>query len=560
MVTTDYVTALRRRLPVVVVIAVAAAALGFVTAPSRPPATKYKATAVLAVRSAAAARPAIGVEAVNADIVAGFVSSGDVPARAQARLGKGGTPEGLASQVETVPGRSGVVNLSTIQPSEREATAVASAFATELVDYLQQRQDRQVQAAVDELNEQLAQLQARSTDLDQQLAGAPPGEAERIRLTQRNLASQSNQVQQSLQQLERFRGGGNAPVTQVGGVSAAPVDGALRPPTGRLPRTVIAALLGLLLGGGLALIMDRLDPTLRTKAQAELAFGLPVIAEVPKTPERKGGTFDVVMVSAPRSEAAEAYRNLRSAISLMTVPGAPSATARNGHEAGASDEAVQGTTTGDSAGGGRAVIIVTSPGPGDGKTETAVNLAASFAEAGSTALLVGADMRHPAVHRYFGLSEGTAFAGGGRRSDDAQPLEDLVQPTSIPGLSVVPGGFHPNPAELLAAQREQLTACRRLAEVVVVDTPPVLVANDAVELMQASDAVVLVGRCGHTTSEAASRASELLRRLGMPTVGVVMIGLTGLPPAYRRYYDERTPGVPRAGESTGTSGFPGVRQ
>jgi len=185
----------------------------------------------------------------------------------------------------------------------------------------------------------------------------------------------------------------------------------------------------------------------------------------------------------------------------------------------------------------RAVIVVTSAGPGDGRTFTAVNLAASFSEAGRSVLLVGGDMRRPAVHRYFKLPESaepTDVVGG---FDDERELKAMVRPTSIPGLSVLPGGYRANPAGLLAAQRKRLAACRKLAQVVVVDTPPILVANDAIELMQAADAVVLVGRAGHTTVDAAERASELLRRLAMPVVGVVMTGLTSLPRSYRRYYD-----------------------
>jgi Mrp family chromosome partitioning ATPase len=164
----------------------------------------------------------------------------------------------------------------------------------------------------------------------------------------------------------------------------------------------------------------------------------------------------------------------------------------------------------------------------------AVNLAASFAESGQKAILVGADMRRPALERYFGSSRQVDLnvdLGAARR------VPDLLRPTRIPGLSVLPGGYQPNPAAVIPEQIERIAACRELADFVVVDTPPVLVANDAVELMRAADAVVLVARVGHTATGAAKQASELLHRLGMPVLGVVILGSTSLPRAYLGYFE-----------------------
>jgi len=146
------------------------------------------------------------------------------------------------------------------------------------------------------------------------------------------------------------------------------------------------------------------------------------------------------------------------------------------------------------------VVMVTSSTPGEGKTTTTANLAAVFAEAGSSVLVVNCDFRRPTLHRYFGV--------------DDEPRR--VQETDVPGVKIVtnvlsdPGS---NPAQVVAAQRQVVAAARGRFDVIVLDTAPLLTANDAVELVASADILVLVARMGVTKTDGAERTIELLNRL-----------------------------------------------
>ncbi|HWH36075.1 MAG TPA: CpsD/CapB family tyrosine-protein kinase [Acidimicrobiales bacterium] len=180
------------------------------------------------------------------------------------------------------------------------------------------------------------------------------------------------------------------------------------------------------------------------------------------------------------------------------------------------------------------VILVTSPGAGEGKTTTVANLSAAFAESGRDTLAMDLDLRRPRLHEFFslpfqpGLSD--VLASGSPR------LADVVQATSIPGLSLAPSGaVIPGPAGLLTQAPEQIAAARRGRDVVVVDTPPVLAASDAGQLLAAADGAVVVCRMGATPVDDARRTAERLARLGAPILGVVVIGAP-VTTAARTYY------------------------
>ncbi|MDQ6878895.1 MAG: CpsD/CapB family tyrosine-protein kinase, partial [Candidatus Dormibacteraeota bacterium] len=180
--------------------------------------------------------------------------------------------------------------------------------------------------------------------------------------------------------------------------------------------------------------------------------------------------------------------------------------------------------------GGR-LIVVTSPGPGEGKTSSAVNLAAAFAETGTSTIVVGADLRQPGLARYLGLSEEPGITDVLSAQPGSTPPR-VIRRTAISDLSVLTSGSPvDNPAGVLTRGRDLIAQCRRFADIVIIDTAPLLVANDAVELILTADAVVLVGRYGTTTAESADAASELLHRLKVPVIGVAMLGQASAQPA-----------------------------
>ena len=182
------------------------------------------------------------------------------------------------------------------------------------------------------------------------------------------------------------------------------------------------------------------------------------------------------------------------------------------------------------------VVLVTSPGAEEGKTSTALNLAAALAETGTSVLTLDFDLRRPSIHGVFGIPAAPGLTDALDHSVTRRALHEIVRPTPIPNVEVIPSGTAvDDPAGLLPGGRDLITKSRSEAEVVIVDTPPLLAASDASQLTPAADAVIVVCRAGRTSVHAAARCAEQLARLGAPALGVV---LTAAPEdsAYGSYY------------------------
>jgi Mrp family chromosome partitioning ATPase len=247
------------------------------------------------------------------------------------------------------------------------------------------------------------------------------------------------------------------------------------------------------------------DRPLCSHQDAEEAFGLPVLAEVPRIGRNQQD--EIVAASAPLSRVAEAYRAVRSSL-LFTR-----ATLVDEHT-GAGLRRDGDTKLFEPDHDEPFVVMVTSTAPGEGKTTTTANLAAVFSEAGSSVLVVNCDFRRPSIHNFFGV--------------DDEPRR--VQETAIPGVKVVTNVLSDpaaNPSQVVAAQRQAVAAARGRFDVILLDTAPLLTANDAVEMVSSADLVVLVARSEETSFESATRAAELLNRLDAPLAGVVLTAVKG---------------------------------
>ncbi len=201
----------------------------------------------------------------------------------------------------------------------------------------------------------------------------------------------------------------------------------------------------------------------------------------------------LVMLTQPRSAAAEAYRTLSVNLQFSGV-----------------DHPVQ-------------TIGFTSGGAAEGKSSTVANLGVAMAEGGHRVIVVDADLRRPGLHRLFGLSDREGLSTALLAQDAPLPLQD----TLIPGLRVLTSGpIPPNPTGLLASRRlDRLVA--RLAEqadFVLFDTAPVGVLADTAILAPRLDGVVLVVAVGQTRRDAARQAKEHLQRVQARILGVVLTG------------------------------------
>jgi polysaccharide biosynthesis transport protein len=274
----------------------------------------------------------------------------------------------------------------------------------------------------------------------------------------------------------------------------------IRPRT--LMNTGLAAFLGLMLAAGIAFLVEYLDDTLKTPDDVEQALGIPVLGFVAEMQYKNKKAAEVYVARQPRSPVSEAFRSLRTNLEFSSVQ-KPIRT-----------------------------IIVTSPSPAEGKTTIAVNLAAIYAQSGKRVALLDADMRHPCVHRLLGLPNREGLSNLFRTGESVQSVSRTK--LELPQLIVITSGsLPPNPAELLGSERmsQILEELCRLVDVVVIDTPPSLVA-DAQILSGKVDAVLLVVQPGKTQAETAMSAMDLFKRAGARVIGTVLNRI----PRNRDYY------------------------
>ena len=171
------------------------------------------------------------------------------------------------------------------------------------------------------------------------------------------------------------------------------------------------------------------------------------------------------------------------------------------------------------------VIVITSSFAREGKTTTSVNLATVLAQMGKPVLLLDADLRRPRLQKVF---QGKMNLGLVNYLAANIPLDDIIQPTEVPNLSVVLSGpIPPNPSELLASDRMKhlIAEMRSKYAYVIFDSPPVLAVTDAIVLAAAADGVVLTVHGGKTPRELVQRSSERLRQANIPVLGALLNNL-----------------------------------
>lgn len=194
----------------------------------------------------------------------------------------------------------------------------------------------------------------------------------------------------------------------------------------------------------------------------------------------------------PRSPISEQYRTIRTNIQYASV-----------------DEELK-------------TMLVTSSGPGEGKSMTTANLAVVYAQQGKRVLLIDADLRKPTVHYTFRLDN---LRGLSNILVGENTLEESISDSNIENLDIIScGPIPPNPAELLASRKMQqfIREASALYDLIIFDTPPVLAVTDAQILANFVDGSVLVVRSGRTETEAALKAKEALMPAKAKLLGTVL--------------------------------------
>jgi capsular exopolysaccharide synthesis family protein len=279
----------------------------------------------------------------------------------------------------------------------------------------------------------------------------------------------------------------------------------------RLLSVMMAFIMSLVFGCGLALFLEYLDDTVRTTEDVENILRLPALAVIPTIDtaqkrkllaagaggenQNNPGRSELLISNDSRSALAEAYRQLRTSILLSTAGHAPKS------------------------------LLVTSSVPSEGKTTTAVNTAISLAQTGAKVLIIDADMRRPRLHGIFQVSNEHGLSSILSSQMEEDEMLDIIQHDDESNLYLLPSGaVPPNPAELIGS--EQMSRMLKIMEAnfthVVVDSPPIASFTDGVLISAMVDGVLLVVHSGKSSRQVIKRARQLLSEVGAKLFGVVL--------------------------------------
>jgi len=419
---------------------------------------------------------------------------------------------GSAPPVQVRPvGQTDLVTIRAESTDAKRTAVIANAYSAAYIDFRRTQALDDLTKASEEVQSKITEIQAQIDNLGSTTANLPacvdtkttpdacnqrgPAEAT-VNARRTTLISQLGLFQQRLNQLQ-------VDVSLAGGGGAKLVTPASTPPEPFQPtprrNAVLAIVLGLLFGVGLAFLVEYLDDSIKAKEDLERALpGLGVLGLIPAVPDWKSKEQSrVVSLSDPSSPAAEAYRILRTSIQFLGI-----------------DRQVR-------------IIQVTSASAQEGKTTTLANLAVAFASSGLRTVAVCCDLRRPRLHAFFGLDNAVGFTSVLLGN---VVLSKALQP--VPGLDrlliLASGPLPPNPAELLSSSRtaDLLRNLATQADIVLIDSPPVLPVTDSLVLSQRVDSTVLVSSAGTTTRKAIHRAAEMMHQVSAPVVGAVLNGVT----------------------------------
>ena len=366
-----------------------------------------------------------------------------------------------------------------------------------------------VQAVRSEYQAALAQENNLTVALNQQKGEALAMNRKAIDYTvlRRDVES-SRQIYDSLMQRAKETGvAGELRTSNIRVVDQAEVPrGPATPQTRR--NLMIALLLGAFMACGLAFFVDHLDSRITTPDQIKAHLGLPGLGMLPKLSDSAtNGAYPLISNGVP-ANFSEAFRALRTNVLFSSA-----------------DE-------------GSKSIVVTSTGPGEGKSMVAANMAVGLAQSGQRVLLIDADMRKPKAHEVMGVPQEPGLSNllvGRSKASEA------VRKTSVPGLWVLPAGrTPPNPAELVGSARfrDFLASLKGHFDWVLIDSPPVMAVTDACLAAHHASGVLFVVGAEMTSRHAAKRALDQLEQANARFVGAVLnrVDLDGNPYYYSQYY------------------------
>jgi succinoglycan biosynthesis transport protein ExoP len=494
----------------------------------------YTATAALVFNNNQLGQQAAGLQPVSVNNQQAqqntnvkLVQLGDMAEKTAQQLGRPLTAGTVRRSLDvSAQGESNIVDVAATAGSPKLAAAIANTYTNQFVAEQQNSNHQYYASALALVNKQLAALTPRQ------------------RLSAAGVALENRA--QSLGVLAELRSG-NVQIAQAATVPTSPSS----PRTRR--NTLLGAILGLLLGVGIAFLIERLDRRLREPADLEAIYEIPLLGVIPESTAlaRSPGRNSVASNGLPDGES-ESFHLIRAHLRYFNVD-------RRLH-----------------------TLLIASAAPGDGKTTVARHLATVTAKMGSRVLLMEVDLRRPTIARQLGvrsrpgLSDVLIGASTVRRVTQSIDLDPpSSERTHRRTLDVIVAGMAPpNPAALIEshAMEHVLEEVKSEYDLVVIDTPPLTAVSDAFPLLSKVDGVVIVGWVGRNRRDVAQRLHETLVGAGAPLLGVIANGFTsrglgaygydyaytqdGMPPAPMQDDGIRWPagiGWPNAEESNGAA-------
>lgn len=513
----QYLNLIRKWLGLIVACTVIAGATAFVV--SRQQIPIYEATATVLINQATSATQGTNYQDILtseriARTYAQLLQDWPVLERTVSKLGFTSDYETLAKafqiEVTVSPVRdTQLVDLKVEASDPQLATEIANTLPAVFMEMNQEMQRKRfaetradLQAELATVEEEIASTQQDIEALRQSQNAEDQAKLVRLESQLRRAEATADRLLSSLEELRltEVESTDNIVLTTPAQVPENPV----RPRV--LLNTLLAAIVGAMLALGAAFLIEYLDDTIKTPDEVRELTGLATLGAVVAM-EENTAQERLVPMHSPKSPATEAYRVLRTNLQFSSV-----------------DKPLR-------------TLLVTSPGPGEGKSTTAANLAIVVAQAGKKVILVDADLRRPFVHRLFQVPNNVGLTSA--LLEPANGYKHALQETDVSGLRVLTTGHvPPNPAELLgsARMRELLGLLQQEADMVILDSPPVLAVADAAILSDAVDGTLLVVSAGETRIEMLLQALERLESVGSRPLGVVLNKLTERKSGYYYYY------------------------
>jgi non-specific protein-tyrosine kinase len=486
-----YIGVLRRRYPIILLIA--ALAVGVAFARSATATRIYEAQSLVLVTDPGAqtALNQGGGPSVDIPTEIQLIYSGPIQESAARRLGKDAAD--VTDLSVTPVGDTRLIAITAQSPSPRVAQRAANVYANRYVSVRKAQAidnaERQIRLYQAKRERQQAQLDALNNQIN--TTGVPPTTDQIAQRTDlENQIEATNEQIDDLQIQAELRVIGGALVVQEAGLPSDPVE-----PT-PMRDVLLGLALGLVLGLAVALLAEFLDDKIKSAEDiTRYAKGLTTLAEIPTIGRERYGR-KLVALDDPSSGAAEAYRSLRTSLRLIAL------------------RSPIGT------------LLVTSSMAGEGKTTTVANLGVTMARAGVRVVLVDLDLRRANLAEMFGGENErglmSVLVGEAELKD---VLIDVPVATGVPPLRVLPAGvLPPNPSEVMSTGRlaDVLATVRSTSDLVIIDSPPIVPVTDAVVLSARVDSVLMIVKAGRTRRRHLTKSMEMLGQADAPMIGAVL--------------------------------------